>query len=680
MASLANKYRPNTFEECCGQNSIVRILKRQIEIKQYKNCYLFAGPSGCGKTTIARILANNINEFMGKPIEIDGASNNGVDNVRLIIEEARERSLDSEYKIFIIDECFTGDTLVNTSSGAKKIKDIVPGDKVMTLNGFNKVTYVHQKKVENSVLNYVRLSDGRTITTTADHLFLTTNGWIESKNLVKGDVLLDAKNMPKLWKDVQYKAQGTEVLQQQMSDGVSKQTQIKGFDRENLSYLWETLLCGNKKQQKEDLFKGMQSKVNIAIREENNELRIWDGTKEIIIYKNDKSKSDEEFTKYREDALNQRVEWDSTSMDREKRGKWMVYRASTYALEGIRKFLDTGIANQDKLFSAQSKQICFIIQSRPWLSREENSSRGGWQFTQMEKDYCSRYEKDNLSNSVRVESVEIFQPGDNGESRYGCTKDTILYDLTVENSPTYFANGVLVHNCHMLTIQAWNALLKIIEEPPKYTIFMFCTTDPNKLPATIINRCQRFNLTRVGIDLIKERLKFICSTEGYTNFDESCDYIAKLSSGGVRDAISMLEKCAGLSTDLNIENVLSVLGDFSYDTFFELTNNIIDGNQKSAIEIIDKCYYSGADLKLFTNQYFDFVLDLTKYCIFKSLDVIKIPAELEKKLQYTVGIENNVNYFQQLTSRMLDIYNEIKQDTMPRTTLSAEILRLCRGQ
>lgn len=338
MASLANKYRPQTFEECCGQSSIVRILKRQIEIKQYKNCYLFAGPSGCGKTTIARILANNINEFNGSPIEIDGASNNGVDNVRLIIEEARERSLDSEYKIFIIDEC------------------------------------------------------------------------------------------------------------------------------------------------------------------------------------------------------------------------------------------------------------------------------------------------------------------------------------------------------HMLTIQAWNALLKIIEEPPKYTIFMFCTTDPNKLPATIINRCQRFNLTRVGIDLIRERLKAICVAEGFTNYDESCDYIAKLSSGGVRDAISMLEKCAGLSTDLNIENVLSVLGDFSYDTFFELTNNIIDGNQKNAIEIIDKCYYSGADLKLFTNQYFDFVLDLTKYCIFKSLDVIKIPAELEKKLQYTVGIENNVNYFQHLTSRMLDIYNEIKQDTMPRTTLSAEILRLCRGQ
>lgn len=690
MTSLAVKYRPKTFEECCGQISVIKILERQLELKEFKNCYLFCGPSGTGKTTIARIFANRINNNTGTPIEIDGASNNGVDNIRNIIDQAKERDLASEYKIFIIDECFTGDTLVNTSNGAKKIKDIVPGDKVMTLNGFNKVTYVHQKKVENSMLNYMRLSDGRTITTTADHLFLTTNGWIESKNLVKGDVLLDAKNMPKLWEDVQYKTQGTEVLQQQVSNGVSKQTQIKGFDREDLSYLWEMLLCGNKKQQKEDLLKGMQSKVNIAIREGNNELRIWDGTKEIIIYKNDKSKSNEEFTKYREDALNQRVEWLSTSMDWEKRGKWMVYRTSTYAMEGIRKFLDTRVSNQDKLFSEQSKQVCFIIQSRPWLSREEDSSRGGWQFTQMEKEYCSRYEKDHLSKSVRVESIEIFQPGDNGEPRYGCTKDTILYDLTVEESPTYFANGVLVHNCHMITTAGWNAFLKCIEEPPKYTIFIFCTTDPQKIPATILNRVMRFNLTRVKTELIKSRLEYVCQSEGYINYVESCDYISKLASGGVRDALAMLEKCVGYSNDLCITNVLQSLGNFSYDVMFSLTNAIVDGDEASIIKIVDDCYNNGNDLSLFISQYVDFLLDLNKYCIFKTMDVVKIPASLETKVdvngqmsplcvKYTTGIENNINYFNTLVTKMLTLSVTLKNDTMPKTTTEVGLIKISRN-
>ena len=106
MEALATYYRPASFDEVVGQASIIRILKRQIEIKQFKNCYLFCGASGCGKTTVARILANEINQHHGSPIEIDGASNNGVDNVKQIIASASERALDGgEYKVYIIDEC-----------------------------------------------------------------------------------------------------------------------------------------------------------------------------------------------------------------------------------------------------------------------------------------------------------------------------------------------------------------------------------------------------------------------------------------------------------------------------------------------------------------------------------------------------------------------------------------------
>ena len=105
MLSLSVKYRPTKFEEVCSQKAIVKILNRQLELKDYSNCYLFSGPSGTGKTTIARIFSNKINNGVGEPIEIDAASNNGVDNIRSIIDEAKERSLVSEYKIFIIDEC-----------------------------------------------------------------------------------------------------------------------------------------------------------------------------------------------------------------------------------------------------------------------------------------------------------------------------------------------------------------------------------------------------------------------------------------------------------------------------------------------------------------------------------------------------------------------------------------------
>jgi DNA polymerase-3 subunit gamma/tau len=105
MKSLAVKYRPTTFETVAGQNVTTRILNKVLEKQAFKNAYLFAGPSGCGKTTCARIFANAINGGIGEPTEIDGASNNGVDQVRAIVESANQRSLVGNYKIYIIDEC-----------------------------------------------------------------------------------------------------------------------------------------------------------------------------------------------------------------------------------------------------------------------------------------------------------------------------------------------------------------------------------------------------------------------------------------------------------------------------------------------------------------------------------------------------------------------------------------------
>ena len=105
VKTLAVKYRPTSWDEVSEQSSTKIILQQQLKSGEVKNAYLFCGPAGCGKTTCARIFANDINKGEGNPIELDAASNNGVDDVRNIIQQAKTKSINSEYKIFIIDEC-----------------------------------------------------------------------------------------------------------------------------------------------------------------------------------------------------------------------------------------------------------------------------------------------------------------------------------------------------------------------------------------------------------------------------------------------------------------------------------------------------------------------------------------------------------------------------------------------
>ena len=240
----------------------------------------------------------------------------------------------------------------------------------------------------------------------------------------------------------------------------------------------------------------------------------------------------------------------------------------------------------------------------------------------------------------------------------------------------------IIDEAQNLTRQAWDALLKTIEETPKYTIFIFCTTEYHKVPVTIQNRCQQYFLTRIPSDLIQSRLKYICDSENKENLqkinytDEALNYITKLSQGSMRLAISYLEKCRDFSYDITVDNVLLVLGDFSYDIYFKLVNAIIDKNQKEVISVIEDLYNNGNDLRLFVDLFTDFILDLQKYVIFKSFDIIKIPIEVKQALDYTVNVEEASKYFGHLLDKMLELKQLIKGDTNLKNTVQIYLINL----
>lgn len=202
----------------------------------------------------------------------------------------------------------------------------------------------------------------------------------------------------------------------------------------------------------------------------------------------------------------------------------------------------------------------------------------------------------------------------------------------------------IIDECHMLSTGAWNAMLKLLEEPPKTTVFIMCTTDPQKIPATILSRVQRYNFSKISLDNIMKRLKWIVEAEniqaketgvGYTYTEEAIQFIAKLADGGMRDAITMMDKCLSLDSNLTVESAVRALGAVDYNIHFELLYMLETGVHNTAVQIIENVYNSGKDLKQFIKQFQYFVLDVCKYKMFNDFKYISIPAlpEYQEKLQ-----------------------------------------------
>ena len=237
---------------------------------------------------------------------------------------------------------------------------------------------------------------------------------------------------------------------------------------------------------------------------------------------------------------------------------------------------------------------------------------------------------------------------------------------------------IVTGNCHALTNQAWQAFLKCIEEPPTYTVFIFCTTDPQKIPSTILNRVQRFNFTRIPSNKIRERLNFICRNEGFINYEQSTDYISKICNGEMRNGIAMLDKCSGYSTDLSINNVLVSLGNYSYNMFFSLISNMMGDNEAEVAKIVDDIYNSGNDMRIFIDQFLDFIIDIKKYTLFNSCDLLKIPSSMESNIKAITSFEKAPGYYGYVANKLLDLKIMVKNDTNIKDTILVMLWKISR--
>ena len=146
------------------------------------------------------------------------------------------------------------------------------------------------------------------------------------------------------------------------------------------------------------------------------------------------------------------------------------------------------------------------------------------------------------------------------------------------------------------------------------------------------------------------------------------------------DAIALLDKCSSYDTDLNIQNVLTSLGNYSYSVFFDLVNALVDGNQSIVISILDSLYNEGNDFKVFIDQFLAFCIDLNKYILFNNCALLKIPSSMENNIKYAVSFENASNYYNYLLDKLLNIKNMIKSDSNIKLTVEVCFIQICRGK
>ena len=195
----------------------------------------------------------------------------------------------------------------------------------------------------------------------------------------------------------------------------------------------------------------------------------------------------------------------------------------------------------------------------------------------------------------------------------------------------------IIDECHSLSSAAWQVALKTIEDQPAKSIFVWCTTNPEKIPATIISRVQSFQLSKISLEGIYSRLKYIIEQEnaegrGIVADDDAILYISKLAGGGMRDAITLLDKSLSYSKVINIENLHQALGLPNYEDYFDLLNAIAKKNNERIVEIINQVYNSGVNFTKWFDGFFAFVTNIVKYIYLKDINQTMIPSIYQDKI------------------------------------------------
>jgi DNA polymerase-3 subunit gamma/tau len=279
--------------------------------------------------------------------------------------------------------------------------------------------------------------------------------------------------------------------------------------------------------------------------------------------------------------------------------------------------------------------------------------------------------KDILNDNI-MDVIEIDAASNNSVDDVREIRENVKYTPAKCKYKVYIIDEV-----HMLSQGAFNALLKTLEEPPSYVIFILATTEPHKIPATILSRCQRFDFKRVTVQDMSSRMKEICEDVNIEVDERALNLIARNSQGALRDALSILDQCMSFSDDkIEYKDVVDLLGTVNIEQLFEMAEYVIKEDTKKCLEILNEFVIWGKDIKNLIDDLIDHFRNLMICKVSTELDeIISLPEETIEQLKAQSNLIET-NDIIRILNILSEAQDNIKSSSNPRVLAEVSIMKL----
>lgn len=280
-----------------------------------------------------------------------------------------------------------------------------------------------------------------------------------------------------------------------------------------------------------------------------------------------------------------------------------------------------------------------------------------------------------IESEQQTDVVEIDAASNNSVENIRDLRSKIVYTPAAAKYRVYIIDEV-----HMLSTGAFNALLKTLEEPPEYVVFILATTEIHKLPATILSRCQRFDFRRLSEKVIAERVKFVCKSESIEISDDAAILIGRLADGALRDALSLLDVCAAKSSNIDEELVIGSAGIVGKEQMYKIAGSLIAGNAKDALQTINILYQSSHDMQRLCSELMSYYRDLMVAASVKDCSGLITASSLELSRIEHQAEEAGLNNIMRTMSVLKNTLESFRRSgALPLTQMEMAVVDICSG-